>query len=191
MDNPTLRLTSRQQSFHTLKSYYSVVDSDELWSRVQDETLLLFVKAPLLFELARRNDSNLLDYCEKLLNGTVEEWFLALRVMGRLGTKHVFTRLEDLYLETPPHKRSHIVGYAAQAMVLKKHRPVFKKMLLSIVCKGHLDVTGWTDLALETLDSVCKRMDIEIVDERSDSVTATVEEEIDDITNEIDWAPLR
>ncbi len=162
MTTPILHLTQRDDSLRVMDSYYATFERNTLWDSVHNNSLYMFIRTPILHELARREDPEIMDYCEKMLKGDIEEWFVGLKVLGTLGTKEAFNRLVDLYQETHPHKRSYIICHAARAVKTKSQATKFKKMVMSVAACGQLDITGWTDLAVATLHAVCKRVGIKV-----------------------------
>ena len=163
MTTPKLHLTRRDDSLRVMDSYYATFQSDTLWNTINNDSLYLFIRIPILHELARREDPGIMDYCDRMLKGDIEEWFVGLKVLGSLGTPEAFARLVSLYQEEHPHKRTYIIHQVARTVKKKSQVTAFKKMILSIAACGQLDVTGWTDLAIETLQSVCKRLDIVVI----------------------------
>ncbi len=163
-----------------MDSYYNNFDSDDLWVRINDKSTYLFIRTPMMFELARRNDIRIMDFCEELLkSGDVEEWFVALRVFSSMGNDSACQRLIDLYIASPPHRRGYIAIHTAMTT-----GPCFEKdfnrIAVSMAAAGTLDVSGWTDTALSCLKSSCKRIGIEMIELKGDESMSTFSNEIYD-----------
>ncbi len=163
MTKPQLILTSTDGHIRVMDSYYNSFDADDLWEKANDSSTYLFVRTPMMIELARREDSRILDLCESLLkSGEIEEWFVALRVLASMKNDVSCSWLIDLYKESEPHRRSYIAKYTAM-VVGPKNVSEFKKIALSISAAGTINVSGWTKTALKCLKSSCKRLGIVIV----------------------------
>ena len=164
MTRPQLILTRNESNLRVMDSYYRSFDSDDLWERVSDDSTFLFIRTPMMFELARRNDKRLLNLCEKLFaSGDIEEWFVALRTITYVRGDVACGRLIDLFKDSPPHRRSYIAKYVGM-VVEEKYRNEFKKIVLVLSACGSLDVTSWTDVAVSCLHSCCKRLGIDIIE---------------------------
>ncbi len=174
-----------------MHSYYAEFDSESLWERVNDDSTYLFVRTPMMLELARRGDPKIMDLCESLLkSGEIEQWFVALKTLACLANEQACQRLIDLYQESKPHKRSYIVSYAAQT-VGNQHQSEFKKMVLAFAATGTVDITGWTETSIKALRSVCKRLGIKVKSvkkprQKSPKAPAT----LDEASSEL-FAPIR
>jgi hypothetical protein len=167
MTRPQLVLTRNESNFRVIDSYYTAFNSDDLWNRVSDKSTYLFIRAPMMFELARRSDRRILDLCEKLLaSRDIEEWFVGLRTMTYVRSNIACERLMELYKGSPPHRRRYIAKYVGM-VVEEKYRTEFRKIALSLSACGSFDVTGWTNVAMSCLKSSCKRLGIDIVNAKS------------------------
>jgi hypothetical protein len=142
---------------------YSDHDSDDLWRYVNDDTIHLFLREPMLLELARRNDSRVLDFCESLLQGPdIEYWFSSLKALALLGSNQAADRLMDLYMESSPEHQRYVALYLAQT-IGPKQRDSFKKIARDFAAVGILNVSSWTTDAVMALRDVCKRFGISVL----------------------------
>lgn len=164
MTQPQLLLTRNDTRLRVMESYYSSFDTNDLWKRVNDSTVYLFVRAPMIFELAKRGDERILKLSEELIkSGNIEEWFVGLRILAHFKNDPACERFIELYQESPPHRRIYIAKYMGM-VVNKKFITEFKKIALAMAGCGILEVTGWTDSAINCLKSTCKRLGIHVID---------------------------
>ncbi len=160
---PRLRLVCHPPSRPEHTPLHADTDRAQLWELVNDQDVHLILRAPGLMELARRHDSSVLDYCEKLLeSNNSEEWFLGVKTIAELGTQEAIDRLVMIYAASFDEKRRYILHLIAKALTTKNVHP-FSIMVRELVICDEVDITGWTSTAVATLQDVCKRMGVETV----------------------------
>jgi hypothetical protein len=163
MTQPQLRLLSRPSSVEDHTPLHVDVDSARLWNLIFDEKVHLVLRRPALLELARRKDPDLMDYCEKLLQSDdYEEWLTGLNTMSAIGTSEVVDRLILVYARSLSIDRRVVLNSVAQILTAE-HVKAFSIMVRDIAVPGEIDVTGWTKVAISTLEDACKRFGIETV----------------------------
>jgi hypothetical protein len=163
MTSPQLRLLSRPSSVEDHTPLYIDIDSTQLWDLVNDERVHLILRRPALLELARRKDSNLLDYCEQLLvSDDYEEWLTALSTLSAIGSPDAADRLILAYAHSLNENRKVVLSIVAKILTAEHVRP-FSIMVREIAIPGEIDVTGWTRVATSTLQEVCRRFGLETV----------------------------
>ena len=161
MTQPRLRLLSTPSHIENHTPLYVDVDSARLWNLVEDDTVHLILKKPALLELARRQDSQLMDYCEKLLGSeSCEDWLAGIDLLVTLGTSDAVDRLILVYAQSLSEDRRHVLCMVARILTADYVKP-FSIMVREVACPGELDVSGWTKTAISTLKDVCKRFGIE------------------------------
>ena len=189
MTQPQLRLLSRPSLSEDHTPLHVDVDSARLWNLIFDEKVHLVLRRPALAELARRQDSKLMDYCEELLNSDdYEEWLTALTTLTAIGTNEVVDRLILVYAHSLNEDRRVVLSFVAKILTAEHIKP-FTIMVRDVACPGEIDITGWTRVAISTLQSACKRFGVEtIIDGRIlDSVENEIEtHNIDDLTTTLD-----
>ncbi|MGD9394825.1 MAG: hypothetical protein PVJ05_00145 [Candidatus Thorarchaeota archaeon] len=187
MTQPRLRLLSTPSHIENHTPLYVDVDSARLWNLVEDETVHLILKKPALVELARRQDSLLMDHCEKLLGSEdYEGWLMGINTLVALATPEAVDRLILVYAQSLNDERRHVLCMVAKILTAEHVKP-FSIMVRDIAVPGELDVSGWTRTAISTLEDVCKRFGIETVgedisEEESESMVSSEEQEIDEIS---------
>ncbi|MGY5860659.1 MAG: hypothetical protein RTU63_14925 [Candidatus Thorarchaeota archaeon] len=143
------------------------------------------LRRPALAELARRRDPKLMDYCENLLKSDdYEEWLTALTILSAIGTNTAVDRLILVYAHSLNEDRRTVLSHVAKILTAEHIKP-FGIMVREVACPGEIDVTGWTRVAISTLQDTCKRFGIKtVIDGRiPDSVEDEVESHsIDDLT---------
>lgn len=138
-------------------------DRTKLWELVKDETVHLILREPVLLELARRRDPELLDFCENMLvSGDIDDWFTAIKTISSIGIRKAIDRLVMLYASSPSGDRRFITSLIAKVLTVDYVHP-FSIMVRELAFPGELDITGWTSTAIATLHDVCKRQGIEII----------------------------
>ena len=161
MTQPRLRLLSTPSHIENHTPLYVDVDSARLWNLVEDDSVHLILKKPALFELARRQDPLLMDYCEKLLvSDEYEEWLMAIDLLVTLGSPEAVDRLILVYAQSLNDERKHVLCMVAKILTAEHVKP-FSIMVREIAVPGELDVSGWTKTAISTLKDVCKRFGVE------------------------------
>ena len=187
MTRPRLRLLSTPSHIENHTPRYVDVDSARLWNLVEDETVHLILKKPALVELARRQDSLLMDYCEKLLGSEdYEDWLMGINTLVGLATPDAVDRLILVYAQSLNDERRYVLCMVAKILTAEHVKP-FSIMVRDVAVPGELDVSGWTRTAISTLKDVCKRVGIETVGEdisegESGSAVSFEEQEIDKIS---------
>lgn len=185
MTQPQLRLLSRLSSIEDHTPLYVDIDSSRLWDLVLDERVHLVLRRPVLLELARRKDPVLMDYCENLLKSDdYEEWFTGLNTISTIGTSEAVDRLILVYARSLSPDRRIVLNSVARILTAE-HIKAFSIMVRDVAVPGDLDVTGWTRVAISTLEDTCKRFGIEIIIEgilhESVEVTSSTSSILDDL----------
>jgi hypothetical protein len=120
----------------------------------------LVLRRPALAELARRNDPDLMDYCETLLKSDdYEEWLTGLATLSAIGTNEAVDRLILVYAHSLNEDRRVVLSYVAKILTAEHVKP-FTIMVRDVTTPGEIDVTGWTRVAISTLQNSCKRFGI-------------------------------
>ena len=164
MTRPTLCLFTRTPIQDSIPMHTSAGNA-QLWELVTDKKIHLILREPAMQELARRKDTGVMNLCEELLNSdNIEEWFVAVRILGHLHTSNSIERLIKLYTRTNLSDRVFITRILAKILYADYAHP-FSIMVRNLAVPGELDVTGWTAIALTTLKNACKRFGVEIEDE--------------------------
>jgi hypothetical protein len=139
---------------------YSNFSSEDLLKLVHDQSVHLFLRKPVLLELAKRREPRVLDICESMLQDSDAEcWILALQALVMYGSKKSIDILYEEYLACPTDLKRFVALHIAQT-VKEESRFRFQKVVRQFSCIGTLDVTGWTPTALDVLAESCKRLGI-------------------------------
>ena len=163
MTLPQLRLLSRPYQVEDHTPLYVDVDSARLWDLVNDDSVHLILRKPALLELARRNDSNLMDYCEQLLSSDdYEKWLTGLITLSTIGSNDAVDRLILAYAHALNEDRKIVLSIVAKILTAEHVKP-FSIMLREVAVPGEIDITGWTRVAISTLEDACKRFGLETV----------------------------
>lgn len=185
MTQPQLRLLSRPSLIEDQTPLHVDIDSVRLWDLIYDDTVHLILRKPALAELARRNDPKLIDYCDKILKSDdYEEWLTGLATLSVIGTNETVDRLILVYAHSLNEDRRVVLSYVAKILTAEHIKP-FSIMVREVAVPGEIEVTGWTRVAISTLQDVCKRFGIEtIIDGRiPDPIEDAGESDtIDDLT---------
>ena len=185
MTQPQLRLLSRPSHREDHTPLHVDVDSARLWDLIFDEKVHLVLRRPALAELARRQDPKLMDYCESLLKSDdSEEWLTALATLSAIGTNAAVDRLILVYAHSLNEDRRMVLSHVARILTAEHIKP-FSIMVREVACPGEIDVTGWTRVAISTLQDACKRFGVTTIIDGS--IVDSVENEdeshsIDDLT---------
>jgi hypothetical protein len=163
MTQPQLRLLSRPSLREDHTPLHVDVDSARLWDLIFDESVHLVLRRPALAELARRQDPKLMDYCEELLKSDdYELWLTALGALSAIGTNEAVDRLIMVYAHSLNEDRRVVLSYVAKILTAEHIKP-FSIMVRDVAFPGEIDITGWTKVAISTLQDTCKRFGIETV----------------------------
>jgi hypothetical protein len=163
MTIPQLRLLSRPYQVENHTPLYVDVDSARLWDLVNDCSVHLILRKPALLELARRNDSNLVDYCEQLLSSDdYEKWLTGLFTLSAIGNHDAVDRLILAYAHAINEDRKTVLSIVAKILTAEHVKP-FSIMVREVAVPGEIDITGWTRVAISTLEDACRRLSIEPV----------------------------
>jgi hypothetical protein len=163
MTHPQLRLLSKPPQVEDHTPLHVDVDSARLWDLVNDETVHPLFRRPGLLELARRKDPNLLDYCEQLLNSDdYENWLTGLTTLSALGSHDAVDRLILAYAHALNEDRKIVLSIVAKILTAEHVKP-FSIMVREVAVPGEIDITGWTRVAISTLQDACKRFGLETV----------------------------
>lgn len=187
MTLPQLRLLSKPFEVKDHTPLYADVDGARLWDLVNDNTVHLLLRKPALLELARRNDPSLMDYCEELLTSDdYEHWLAGLTTLSALGSHDAVDRLILAYAHALNEDRKTVLSVVARILTAEHVKP-FSIMVREVATPGEIDITGWTKVAVSTLQDVCKRFGLEtvIIGNASDSPQDVSEQDIpvDDLTS--------
>jgi len=187
MTLPQLRLLSKSFEVKDHTPLYADVDGARLWDLVNDNTVHLLLRKPALLELARRNDPNLMEYCEQLLTSDdYENWLAGLTTLSALGSHDAVDRLILAYAHALNEDRKIVLSVVAKILTAEHVKP-FSIMVREVAIPGEIDITGWTKVAVSTLQDVCKRFGLEtvIIGNMPDSPQDVSEQEIpvDDLTS--------
>ena len=160
---PRLRLVCHPPSRPEHTPLHVDTDRAQLWELVNDETVHLILKASGLMELARRRDPEVLDYCKNLLDsGNSDEWYLGIKVIAAMGNAEAIETLLMIYASSLNGDRKYITGILAQNLTIDYVHP-FTIMLRELAVPGELDITGWTSVAVATLQDACDKRGIETI----------------------------
>jgi len=163
MTQPQLRLLSRPSQCEDHTPLHVDVDSARLWDLIFDEKVHLVLRRPALSELARRKDPKLMDYCEDLLQSDdYEEWLTALSTLSAIGTNEAVDRLILVYAHSLNEERRVVLSHVAKILTAEHIKP-FSIMVREVACPGEIDITGWTRVAISTLQNICKRFGIDTI----------------------------
>ena len=139
---------------------YNDFSSEDLLKLVHDQTVHIFLREPVLLELARRREPRVLDICESMLHDSDAEcWILAIRALMIYGSNQSINILYEEYLTCSTDLKRFVARHIAQT-VTEESRFRFQKIVRQFSCIGALDVTGWTPTALDVLAESCKRLGI-------------------------------
>jgi hypothetical protein len=163
MTFPQLRLLSKPTQVEDHTPLYADIDSTQLWELVNDEQVHLVLRRPALLELARRKDSDLLDYCEELLNSDdYEKWLTGLSILSAIRSPDAVDRLILAYAQSLNEDRKVVLSVVARILTAEHVKP-FSIMAREVSVPGELDVTGWTRVAISTLQEVCRRFGVDTI----------------------------
>lgn len=163
MTQPQLRLLSRPSLSEDHPPLHVDVDSARLWDLIFDEKVHLILRRPALTELARRQDPQLMDYCEKLLKSDdYDEWLTGLATLSAIGTHDAVDRLILVYAHSLNEDRRVVLSHVAKILTAEHIKP-FSIMAREVACPGELDITGWTKVAIATLQNACKRFGVKTI----------------------------
>lgn len=187
MTHPQLRLLSKPLQVKDHTPLYVDVDGARLWDLVNDNTVHLLLRKPALLELARRNDPDLMDYCEQLLaSDDYENWLTGLTTLSAIGSHDAVDRLILAYAHALNEDRKIVLSVVAKILTAEHVKP-FSIMVREVAIPGEIDITGWTRVAVSTLQDVCKRFGLEtaIIGNLPDSTQDVSEPNIpiDDLTS--------
>ena len=84
-----------------------------------------------------------------------------------------------MYAHSLNDDRKVVLSYVAKILTAEHIKP-FSIMVREVACPGEIDITGWTKVAISTLQDICKRFGIDTV----------VDGRIHDSTDEKDEASL-
>ncbi len=167
MNQPQLRLLSELVARQHRPPMHADTDRTRLWELVQDQSVHLILREPGLMELARRQDSDLLDFCECLLSSEdIDEWIVAVKTLSAMDTDEAVDRLVMVYAQSLSSDRRFVTGEVAKILTADHVHP-FSVMVRELAGPGEIDVTGWTSVAISTLKDVCKHLGVEVVGDRS------------------------
>jgi hypothetical protein len=104
-----------------------------------------------------------MDYCESLLKSDdYELWLTALATLSAIGTYDAVDRLILVYAHSLNEDRRVVLSRVARILTAEHIKP-FSIMVREVACPGEIDITGWTKVAIATLQNACKRFGIKTV----------------------------
>jgi hypothetical protein len=104
-----------------------------------------------------------MDYCEQLLSSNdYDEWLAGLTTLSAIGTPDAVDRLILAYAHSLNEDRKTVLSVVAKILTAEHVRP-FSIMVREVAVPGEIDVTGWTRVAVSTLEDACKRFGVETV----------------------------
>lgn len=163
MNQPQLRLLSNFTTRQHHIPMHADTDRARLWELVKDKSVHLILREPGLLELARRQDSDLLDFCECMLSSEdIDEWMAAVKILSVMQTDEAVDRLIMVYAQSLSSDRRFVTGEVAKILTADHVHP-FTVMVRELASPGEINVTGWTSVAISTLKDVCKRFGVEVV----------------------------
>ena len=116
-----------------------------------------------LIELAERKDESVPTICESLLaSQDIEEWFLAVRALSKMATEGSILRLFAICLEVSGQKRKHVLSRIATVLPITM-TAFFRKLVRDLIDDQIVDITNWTQAALEVVSAECHRLGIQVV----------------------------
>ncbi|MFW9957182.1 MAG: hypothetical protein ACFFCT_03850 [Candidatus Odinarchaeota archaeon] len=180
MTLPQLRLLSSPSQVEDYTPMYVDVDSARLWDLVNDDCVHILLRRPALLELARRKDPNLMDYCEQLLNShDYENWLTGLVTLSAIGSHDAVDRLILAYAHALNEERKIVLSIVAKILTAEHVKP-FSIMVREVAIPGEIDITGWTRVAISTLEDACRRFGLEtvLVGKLPDSTENTASQDI-------------
>jgi hypothetical protein len=126
-----------------------------------------------------------MDYCEKLLKSDdYEEWLTALSTLAAIGTHDAVDRLILVYAHSLNEDRRVVLSHVAKILTAEHIKP-FSIMVREVACPGEIDITGWTKVAIATLQNACKRFGVRTIIDGTipDSGEEEIESQsVDDLT---------
>jgi hypothetical protein len=104
-----------------------------------------------------------MDHCEQLLSSDdYEKWLTGLITLSAIGSHDAVDRLILAYAHTLNDDRKIVLSIVAKILTAEHVKP-FSIMLREVAVPGEIDITGWTRVAISTLEDVCKRFGLETV----------------------------
>jgi hypothetical protein len=97
-----------------------------------------------------------------LVSDDYEEWLTALSTLSAIGSPDAVDRLILAYAHSLNENRRVVLSVVAKILTAEHVRP-FSIMVREIAIPGEIDVTGWTRVAISTLQEVCRRFGLETV----------------------------
>jgi hypothetical protein len=131
-----------------------------------------------------------MDYCEKLLSSDdYEDWLTALSTLSSIGTHDAVDRLVLVYARSLNEDRRIVLSHVAKILTAEHIKP-FSIMVREVACPGEIDITGWTKVAIATLQNTCKRFGVKTV--LDGTIVGSIEEEaeslsIDELSTTTKW----
>jgi hypothetical protein len=164
MEQPTLFLQKNVNSDWESFNRFSEFSNSSLWKIVETINIHLFLQEPALLELARRKDSRVSDFCEKMLiSNDPDECFIAIQILVELGSKQAIERLFHFYLNCNPLFKS-VALHGIAKNLSPEYTEYFSKLVAPLACTGILDISTWSPIAIEALEKICKRKSIRVIE---------------------------
>ena len=160
---PQLRLVRHPPSRPEHTPLHADIDREKLWDTVRDHALTAILRESALLELAHRHDPDLFSFCDALLSSlSPEDWILSVKTLAAFGTSDALEKLVMIFASTiNMDDRLFLLNLVARTLTAEYVHP-FSIMLRDIVESGEVDITGWTKVAIATLQDVCRRKSISV-----------------------------
>ncbi|TFF87064.1 HEAT repeat domain-containing protein [Candidatus Thorarchaeota archaeon] len=170
MKDEHLCLISRStQDASTYVQSSNRLETHRLWTIARNLHAHPILREPAIVELARRQDTGILELCQSMLTSSdIEEWFVAVRALVTMATPEALERLIALYARCHDWKRQYVFKSIARILTAEYIRP-FRLMARDFLRLQTLDVTGWTRTAILTVKAVCNRYGVEVLDKTQES----------------------
>ena len=163
MSRLLLRLVSNPNVTASKIPMHASSDTAKLWELVKDKSVHFVVQEPAIMELARRNAPGIFDCCVGFLDSDQHDmWLIGVKALALIGTDKALNRLIMLFAHSIGSARKTILDLIAKRLTANHVQP-FSIIVREVAAPGILDVTGWTSIAIVTLEDVCSRFGVEVV----------------------------
>jgi len=155
-------LVTREVKDTTSESFAPHLASDSLLKVAGDESKLLLFREAALHELSDRGNDSALAVCDQLLaTGNIEDWFCAVHTLKRFRSEGAYLILLQLSMDTDDVRRM-ILIQALACNLTQSHVVSFMDRARHLARPGVIDVTGWTHVAVDLFERVCKRYNVPV-----------------------------
>lgn len=163
MSRPPLQLVSNSNQVDNNIPMHASSDTTKLWELVKDKSVHFVLQEPAIMELARRNAPGIFDCCVDLLDSDQHDmWLIGIKALALIGTDDALNRLIMLFAHSIGDTRRTILNLIAKKLTANHVQP-FSIIVRDVAAPGILDVSGWTSIAIATLEEVCSRFGVEVV----------------------------